>query len=172
MAERVDNVQHVHVPRCSQNAALSYALAARVRRPRFVGINVRGPDGYALLGAVEELDSALQVNVTFGGGRASTGTQALLSMSKTTVDDNLTVISRGIFAPQAWYPVPRAGDTSGSGAENGSGDGRFTEVHVHICRRVPLGYGHNATSLRNAGGVTYRTTHENVAVVGGLVVLV
>lgn len=169
MAERVDNVQHALVPPCSQGNALSYALRARVRRPRFVGINVRGPDGYVLLGAIEGLDIALLVNLTVGGGSA-TEALTLSAMSKATIDANLTVVGRGVFAPQAWYAVPPEGESLDSRAERAVDEEDYTDAQIRICRRHQLGPASPHTSLRNGAG-TFRSTHENVAVVGGVVVL-
>lgn len=166
MVERVDNVQHVLIPPCSQDIALVYALRGHVRRPRFVGINFRGPDGYVFLGAIEALDHALQVNVTMGGGNA-TEALTLSAMPKATVDTNLTVVGRGVFAPQAWYAIPHPAPSSTT--ETSGQRQEYTDVQVRICRRLALRLGHNA-SLRNALG-TFRSTYENVQVVGGVVVL-
>lgn len=159
--ERVDNVQHVLIPPCSQNATLSYALD-RVSRPRFVGINLRGRDGSVLLGGIEALDSALRVTVT-----TDNVTHTLSALSKASVDTKLTIVARGAFAPQAWYPVPcedepsaltAAGDPIGLQSKRP----QLTDVLVNICRSAEHPF-------RN---ISHPSSHQNVAAVGGLVVLV
>ena len=166
MAERVDNVQFVRVPGCGTNVTLRYAVRARVHRPRFIGLNVRGPKGAVLLGGIEALDSGLQVTITMGDG-TSTG-EPLKSLPKAVVDSAITFVGRGVFAPQAWFPVPPQVGLSSSSARGRmtDQDPYYSDVQISVCSRLPP-----MRSFRDAGARVWPSTYESVAAVGGLVVL-
>ena len=172
MAERIDNVMHVNIPVCGEqitDAALSYAIRpasgpnARDLHMRlvFVGLNLRAEGGAVRLGALDGLHHALTVSVTLADGAP----QPLVPVAKSLLDNGMSALCRGVFAPQAWW-LPAQSASAESTAPSGQdpqwrGD---ENMSVHVCRRLPV----RARSYDSAG--TARDALSNAVAVGGVVI--
>ena len=194
LAERADKVKYVFIPLCtspaslviSESGALRYTLTIKVQQqrhqasspaeqPRYIGLNLRGERGAILLGALDRLDDALDVRLSLRAagkaGEAASLTSLLHPLPRLMMD-NVSVVSRGIFAPQAWYPAgPAFGDErSGrlgyrSDQDSSAHEENASEVlvTVAICRKAPIMS--SAAALGPSDAMAVAATLGGIAVV-------